>query len=125
MKKDEIWVKVLCFVFERQCPTKYAGYVYLCDGLCEMIENDLQVGFLKSVYGCIAEKHKTGTRNIERCLRTLISVWWQQNKCGGLFPVKPTAGLMLSTCAQMIRMEHVEKMIQERKANKEGTAKHA
>ena len=111
MTSDEIWVRVVRFAFDRQAPTNYAGYAYMCDAICEIINGDLLVGFLKPTYIAVAQKHKTSIKNIERCLRTMITRWWAHNKCGQVFTKKPTASQLLSVCSHLIRLGYHEKML--------------
>lgn len=94
------------FVWKLGCPNKYDGYRYLLDGICIALQKGSEVLCLrKSIYEELAEKYKTDTRNIERCIRHLICMWWEENKCGNMFSKRPTNSKLICHLVEYIRLE--------------------
>ena len=101
----EIEYKITKFMLAHECPAHYMGYQYLKDGIALLPNQERETNNMRSmVYEKVADRYSTGVTNVERCLRVLADHWWQRNKCGGLFPARPTNSEMVYVCA-----EHVKK----------------
>ena len=91
MTIDRLQVFIHKFIMDLGCPTKYNGTYYLRDGICSVLENPNDIGCLKkNVYLIVAKKYHTGVMNVERSMRTLVDIWWRDQRCGGIFAKKPT-----------------------------------
>lgn len=60
---------------------KYRGFNYLLDGLNLAAQNDDLIHPLKhKLYPILAEKYGTNVSCVERNIRTLITIWWNNGK---------------------------------------------
>lgn len=66
---------------------KYRGFNYLLDGINLAAQNDDLLHPLKlKLYPILAEKYGTNIGCVERNIRTLIAIWWNNGKDDTLKP---------------------------------------
>jgi len=86
--KDEI----ASFLLERNCPITTKGYYYLKSSINYVKKDPLYALYLtKSLYPTVAREFCTEPESVQRCLRTLINMWWKLDALKEMFPKRPTA----------------------------------
>ena len=101
----ELRMRIYKTILDFKYPVKYIGAYYLRDGIMHCLENPQVIDYMNRIYCVIAKKHGTGTKNVERNIRTVINKWWDYDKCGGLFDKKPTASELVHTLVARITIE--------------------
>lgn len=62
---------------------KYKGYYYTIDAVSLYLDierSELLVKVTKDIYPTVAKKYKTNASSVERSIRTVIGVCWDNNK---------------------------------------------
>jgi len=96
--------RITKFMLDHKCPAHYTGYQYLKDGIALLHEQESEINNMRSIaYEKVADRYRTGVINVERCLRVLADHWWERNKCGGLFPARPTNSQLVTVCAERLK----------------------
>lgn len=63
--------------------SKYRGYFFVTDAIdLAMNTHDKPIKVTKDIYPYLAKKYKTTPMNIERNVRTVITMCWETNKKG-------------------------------------------
>lgn len=63
--------------------SKYRGYFFVTDAIdLAMNAHDKPIKVTKDIYPYLAKKYKTTPMNIERNVRTVITMCWETNKKG-------------------------------------------
>jgi len=104
------------FFSQLGCPYKYSGATYLQEVVCNAVNNNIAFGYLGDLCAPIAKKYQTSTGNIERNIRTLISKWWEYDRCGEIFIGKPTVSEAIHTLISKVNAEFMKEWY---KLNKE------
>jgi len=87
-------VLISSFLLEKKCPTT-KGFHYLKSFIKLIKENPTSATSMKILYLDIAKEHSTTPKNIERCLRTLIDLWWEMGCLKEFFPERPSANQLI------------------------------
>ena len=95
------------FLFEYGFPTKLHGYRYLKECLL-LIANEIGVPSNKMLFIELAERFKTDSDNIERCLQTLVHKMWKVLASGGLFSSRPTIREFVMRCSEFVAICNVQ-----------------
>jgi len=104
-KKIECYV--LTFLLEHNCPTT-KGNSYLKHCVTSICEDELYANVICDLYQEVADIFGTSLKNVERCIRTLVTKWWSTGlQKTGLFKgkEKPTNRQCILTIVKHINKE--------------------
>jgi|GEM_PF-1987579 len=78
--------KVGSFLINKKCPNRL-GMFYLKSCITRVFANAILIGNLNgALYVEVAREFNTEVANVERCIRNICMLWWNDSKCAGLFP---------------------------------------
>ena len=93
------------FLTEYDCPVGYSGFYVLTEAVLYAAEHLGKIkGNMKDVYIEVGNKLNMGRSNIERNMRTLLSVWSETEKFKLLFDTTPTNAKLIITFAHKFIM---------------------
>ncbi|MCL2755723.1 MAG: sporulation initiation factor Spo0A C-terminal domain-containing protein [Firmicutes bacterium] len=93
-------IEILSFLLEKKCPTT-KGFHYLKSCIAQVKEDPTVITALnKGLYEDVGREHNAEPEAVERCLRTLINLWWQQDELKEYFVERPSARQLILTMTE-------------------------